>query len=252
MSAQLLSRRGLTRHRAASSGTPTPFPTGVSGLAARYEPDMGVTLNGSAVSAWADQSSNGNNLTQSTAAKQPAAAGATLNGVPLLGFNGSQYLNGLTNAGIVGNAFTVFAVVQPSSTTGTPCIASFGPPSGGREYRLSAGKQDLVAANVADVGQGAAVLSAGGSHVVALTYTGSSLQLWRNGSADGAAVSVTQSFNSGNSGVTVGVHPGLTSDMWNGNIGTVLAFGRVLTASEIGQVDSYLGDKYNIAVTDHI
>jgi len=50
--------------------------------------DLGVTLNGSTVSAWADQTANGNNFSQGTAANQPTYAANSLNGFPIITFDG--------------------------------------------------------------------------------------------------------------------------------------------------------------------
>lgn len=52
--------------------------------------DMGVTLNGSTVSAWADQSGNDNHFSQGTAAAQPTYAATALNGKPTITFDGSN------------------------------------------------------------------------------------------------------------------------------------------------------------------
>jgi hypothetical protein len=46
-------------------------PTSLSGCVLWLRADLGVTLNGSTVSAWADQSSAGNHASQGTAANQP-------------------------------------------------------------------------------------------------------------------------------------------------------------------------------------
>ena len=46
--------------------------TDISGLQAWYKFDTNITLNGSNVSEWGDSSGNGNDLTQTTASKQPA------------------------------------------------------------------------------------------------------------------------------------------------------------------------------------
>jgi hypothetical protein len=66
-------------------------------FAAWYRADLGVTLNGSTVSAWADQSGSGDsnrNLAQATAGNQPTyvAADSTFNGQPTLSFGGAHWL----------------------------------------------------------------------------------------------------------------------------------------------------------------
>jgi hypothetical protein len=54
--------------------------------------DKGITLNGTTVSAWADQSGNGNDFAQATAGAQPlfVAADAGFNGMPAIYFQGTD------------------------------------------------------------------------------------------------------------------------------------------------------------------
>ena len=72
-------------------GTPLSILGGPSTVLQWVRSDLGITLNGSTVSAWADQSGNGNDYSQGTAAKQPtynATGGA--NNTPYLLFDGTD------------------------------------------------------------------------------------------------------------------------------------------------------------------
>jgi len=53
-------------------------PSDETSLEAWYKYETGITLNGSDVSAWADSSGKGHNLSQATAAAQPAYSGGVL------------------------------------------------------------------------------------------------------------------------------------------------------------------------------
>lgn len=69
--------------------------------------NLGITLNGSNVSQWNDQSSNAYHFTQGTAANQPAySAQATINGLPALTFDGSNDV--LTNAASHASGATIW------------------------------------------------------------------------------------------------------------------------------------------------
>ncbi len=95
-------RRGRRRR-----GAIAPFlPTDIAGAVLWLRADMGVTLNGTDVSAWADQSGNGNNVAQGTASAQPLydAENADLNNRPSI-----TYANADTSHALVfGGAKSVF------------------------------------------------------------------------------------------------------------------------------------------------
>lgn len=73
--------------------------------------DAGVTLNGSTVSQWDDQSGNGNHAVQATASYQPTFVANQLNGKPVLRFDGSNDFMEFT-AGLLGgfNEIAIIAV----------------------------------------------------------------------------------------------------------------------------------------------
>jgi len=88
-------------------------------LLGRYISTAGVTLNGSNVSAWADQSGNGNDLDQVVAINQPLFVSNSHNGFPVIRFNTTQFLESLSTSGLnVGtNDLTlVFVGIAKSNT----------------------------------------------------------------------------------------------------------------------------------------
>jgi hypothetical protein len=95
-------------------------PTTIPNLGLWLKADAGVTLVGGAVDAWADQSGNGRDFSAPASANRPAYSG-TLNGLPVLTFDGStDYLQGnaasLNIAQDVGG-FTIIAVVKTGAST---------------------------------------------------------------------------------------------------------------------------------------
>src|SRR5216683_2644309 len=60
-----------------------------SGLQLWLKADAGVTLNGSTVSQWADQSGSGYNASQATTSKQPLLVSSVLNGKSVVRFDGA-------------------------------------------------------------------------------------------------------------------------------------------------------------------
>jgi hypothetical protein len=77
-------------------GGPAPIPT--AGLQLWLKADAGVTLNGSTVSIWADQSGNGNDAIQPDLRRQPFLVRDGLNGKPTIRFDGLDDRLGLTGS----------------------------------------------------------------------------------------------------------------------------------------------------------
>ncbi|HVW26869.1 MAG TPA: hypothetical protein VHC69_15980, partial [Polyangiaceae bacterium] len=94
-----------------------PFHQYVSSVPVLYsiQSDLGVTLNSSTVSAWADQSGNGHDFSQATASFQPTYAASGLNGYPTITFDGSNdYMSnsvGSQSSGQVIWEWTVYKLV---------------------------------------------------------------------------------------------------------------------------------------------
>jgi hypothetical protein len=84
--------------------------TDVDDLQVWLKNNTGFTLNGALVSAWADQSGNNNNATQSTETNQPLKSGG---GIDLDGTDNFMTLGTALDL----NGFTIFAVIDLDDTT---------------------------------------------------------------------------------------------------------------------------------------
>lgn len=96
-------------------GAAAPFvPTDVSGCVLWLRADLGVTDAGAgAVSAWADQSGAGHNLSQSTSGSRPVYTASIINGQPVIRFTsgGDKFLN-FTTPWTQPAIWTLYAVVK--------------------------------------------------------------------------------------------------------------------------------------------
>ena len=75
--------------------------------------NTGITLNGTTVSSWNDQTLNGNNITQVTSAAQPLFVNNAINGYPTIRFNGSNFMS-FANV-LTPSAISLFAVLKRSA-----------------------------------------------------------------------------------------------------------------------------------------
>lgn len=101
----------------------TPY-TSYSGMKLYLNPEAGVTLNGSTVSAWADQSGNGYSAIQGTAANQPTFVSNGIGGRPALSFDGTNDSLSISNFSL-GTNCTIIGVLGTTTTRGM--ILELGP-----------------------------------------------------------------------------------------------------------------------------
>jgi hypothetical protein len=221
-------------------------PNALQGLALWLKADAGVTLSGSNVTAWTDQSGNGKNA---TAIEPPTYQTNSINGKPALVFANNAYL---TTANIFNgsNARTIIAAYyidsgqysnvvigqsnEDNTDTGTyfllqsridlnssPYLAGYGDDVSGPAYvnqRLLLGMAD---------------------------YDGTTARLFKNGTQ---ANSEAKSYNTHNGNFYIGAfnEAGNIMERFGGKIAEIIVYNRILTTTERQQVEAYLNEKYAI------
>ena len=233
----------------ATSGS-SPIPT--TGLGVWFKADAGITLNGSTVSEWADQSGNGNNATQPVVGAQPTVASGAINGLPAVNFAGSANMqfnlpvNGLTG-------MTIFMVnANAASYTGgsdgvdnAPLFwdetADWGtvhlsPFEQSVNWAFGTGQVNNTPSYTrpASIGTAFTLTDVVKNGTTENLYVGGTLVATQTGVL--GTIANTQS--TGNLGV------GYLSTPWNGQIAEVIVYTVALTDAQRQQVEQYLTSRY--------
>jgi hypothetical protein len=238
-------------------------------LAVWLKADAGVTADGSGfVSAWADQSGNGNDALQSLAALQPTLAASSMNGKPSIRFtqSGTTSTNTLAIADSptmrINRDITVMMVVQVDANNVnnellSRTIANRAAPFdyyfqnlssgvGGRFYRGNQGSGGGAFGYVGATNN----FPASQVHVVTIVTQGTNGMHYLDGLFNGSAL------------LPVGVEDARTPTLlgWrvdnglklNGNIAEVLLFRGALSDYDRVTLSSQLGAKYGVSIVDII
>jgi len=223
-----------------------------SGLTAWFSADYGVIQNSGTqvVNTWQDRSSNSNDVTQTTSGMQPTLVTDPGTGRSAINFNGSQIFTNSNSFSSV-NDVTIFTVVstsgQPSTTEGQLVMGTLG--AGAKARALSynnSGEQLLNLGGGPTFGSTVSVTGGTVSlpvelNINAVTYSSSTgtANFYINGIANGTG---TASAGEVTTGLKIGSNG--YNDNWNGNIAEMVIYNRVLSSTELQQVESYLAVKY--------
>ena len=215
--------------------------------------DKGVTYDGSNnVSAWEDQSTNENDASASIG-QQPVYVANSLNGKPILRFNGTGKKMSLTN-NIGGTEYTFFIVAKNNDNINGSMFLWTTDNSYGRyigviaapSYNASARNKFVLSEN--DIGSGMGTLAWSSKLVNNNFFIGTAIQngggkAYANGSGSGSVNSIG-SFSANNTFNLIGGYEfGYELD---GDVAEIIAYNRVLSFEERQQIEAYLNQKYNI------
>jgi len=209
------------------------------GLSLWLEADTGVTLDGSAISQWSDQSGNGNNAFQAAAGNRPTLVSNALNGKPVVRFNGANQWLATANVVTTSQQYSMFVVctLDLSKPIG-PFYNGDSSTSGWGLYRRNLANYGLLYGGTDFLEFGATQGS--GFQLLEATRDGSGTTFYVGGQQSGGTSSVAPGAPAGVA--TVG---GVRSDeSFHGDVAEVLVYNRALYPNERQQVEQYLRSKY--------
>lgn len=240
-------RRGLGLGLGLSGALPPSFSfTNIPNLALWLQADRGVTTG--ATFTWADQSGNGINYTQATAAKQPAqTAGAGPRGgsQQALVFNAanSQCLTNASTAVIASaGTWSVFMAWKTTSVSTAQIALCLGGTTGSAGWGVGV---SVVTANDRTLN----AFGATNGNFGAATTAWEKITVINNANAQsarvgGSAVTVTPSNTAALAPVASSAIGALNSsgtDPWSGSLYLILVYNRALSAGEVLQVEAGIG-----------
>ncbi len=208
--------------------------------------------DGGAVTAWNDGSGNSNNYA-GTATYD--ASNANFNNQATVHFDGSQSLyNSAFNPAF---GYTIFAVAKADSPSGNQAYFGGGVSSMALGLYVGTGVNPnnsfwAWAPNEwSTYGKADSVNANTNIHAYTVSSTDETTWSWYlNGKATGAAGEAAGNPIAYSGGTYVGASGAGGGEYWNGDIAEIIVYNSVLNATQIGQVNSYLGEKYGVAVPE--
>lgn len=197
--------------------------------------------DGDPVSTWTDQSGNGNDATQQTAANKPLYKTNIVNGKPVVRFDGTSDLLATANTMV---SRTIFAVAELDGAV-----------AAGFNYLVSNGNDFL---DIRWQSSGGLNLYRGNNNTNINDFTNANGLFFINGVATDAItlgefhiVSATLGSLATNGGTAqkIEISTYFMSRYWDGDIAEIIIYNVALSTSERQSVEHYLANKYGIALS---
>lgn len=226
--------------RATGGGLPV-----TNGLWAHWDATSISAASLDPVVTWPDSSPNGRDLEQASASLQPQYVTNVVNGLPTVRFDGTEEMK-TTDSVALPQPNTLFLVAREHTNHYAFTIDSV---AGDRSYfaidgRTGSSYEQLILSSGTNLLLGDNIATAWNQYTG--EYNGASSQIRRNGGGTGDTVTGDAGTNPWGSGITVGRSIGGSSGL-DGDIGEIVFYDRILTATERGLVEAHLLDKWGIA-----
>ena len=223
-------------------------PANLPGVKMWLRGDKGISLSGSNVTGWADQSGNGNNVSQAAGINQPTY-GATMNGVPVVSFGAGLFMS-LASKITMPSGVTFIAVYRTLDTTSTggsatsPASTLIGDSTSGTysEFGVDGGKTDFQYYSSGQTGLAGLInVADGNAHMSIATYSSSSsaINLFTDtvaiadASATGQYTTMFEGFDSVGCGY-------LSQHQFNGDIAEIIVCTGVLGPTDLANLQNYV------------
>lgn len=225
------------------SGAPPFLPTQLSGCVLWLRSDLGITLNGSSVSAWADQSGQGNSASQGTGANQPTyISSGGGGGRPYLQFTqgGTQQIGGSLN---LSEPLEYFVAARTTSSSPSTTAVLMNWISSGNLVNCTL--QVSASLNIEQFNASFA------NPVTVTVNTDLILDSYFNGASSFLNVNGTTASGSNpgantGTGYSIGNQGSGASFAWGGFVYEVAAYNRTMLSTERTQVMHYMATLYGV------
>ena len=207
-------------------------------------------LNGNGVSTWEDISGNGNNLSQADNMRRPTFTTGTLNGLPVVNFDGTNdYLQRGATSGLGTSAVTCFMVYQRATLDAQSFInAGYSGESDKWGIYCNSSNNRLISKHKSPTNKVVFYNDAGNPSFLSSHFSASGTRTYQQGNLMHTNTS-PYTAASGHNLLRVGVYnANLLSYYLQGYLAEIVVFNTALNNLERIIVENYLGNKYGFAI----